>query len=493
MRLVNSLKNGSAPAPRRRWLAWALIACIAGLGAFQARALAHAASPEPDDPPRADPDEARASEPPGAPAREGDPGDDEESAEAEGDEEPTIFAEKPLELDQVPAAAANAAAARPVAPAGIELWRHAKLSPADPTSFEARLADGRKAHLSVDPKLQRSLESLLASYKPMAGSVVALDPRTGQILALVEYSRDGHSEGLATRPLYPAASVFKIITGAALLEAGISPDLETCYHGGMHGIVSKLLQDRPRVDRRCLSLSMALAKSANVVFGKLAVKHLDADVLRKEAEKFLFNRPIWSQSGVEQSTAQIPEKDDKLEFAKSAAGFGRVRLSPMHAAVIAAAVANDGVEVEPTLLRELDGAAVPVGAQRRLLNAETARRLREMMKLTVSEGTARTSFRERRRWALGDIEVGGKTGSLADKNPFKDYSWFVGFAPADNPRIALAAVVVNTRLWRIKAPYVAREALRTYLIGGPAGQPPVAKARHHHHRRRRAKPPQAER
>src|SRR5256714_2858541 len=114
--------------------------------------------------------------------------------------------------------------------------------------------------------------------------MVAIDPKPGKVLAMAEYDKEGNSAGLAPRSLYPAASVFKIITGAALLEAGISPDLETCYHGGVHGIVGKLLKDRPRVDRRCLSLSMALAKSANVVFGKLAVKHLDGSLLRKEAE-----------------------------------------------------------------------------------------------------------------------------------------------------------------------------------------------------------------
>jgi cell division protein FtsI/penicillin-binding protein 2 len=77
---------------------------------------------------------------------------------------------------------------------------------------------------------------------------------------------------------------------------------------------------------------------------------------------------------------------------------------------------------------------------------------------------------------LGDIEVAGKTGSLSNhEKPFKDYSWFVGFAPADDPRIAVAAVVVNGLKWRIHAPYVAREALRAYLVGGRIGDPPVAK------------------
>jgi cell division protein FtsI/penicillin-binding protein 2 len=114
----------------------------------------------------------------------------------------------------------------------------------------------------------------------------------------------------------------------------------------------------------------------------------------------------------------------------------------------------------------------------RLLNAETAAALRDMMKLTVSQGTATAVFVDRHRKVLGNIDVAGKTGSLSEhKKPFKDYSWFVGFAPADDPKIAVAAVVVNGLKWRVHAPYIAREALKAYLVGGPLGQPPVARFR----------------
>jgi cell division protein FtsI/penicillin-binding protein 2 len=224
---------------------------------------------------------------------------------------------------------------------------------------------------------------------------------------------------------------------------------------------------------------MALAKSANVVFAKMAVKHLDGAALREEAERFLFNRPIWDQP-VEQSSAAIP--DGGLAFAKSAAGFGEVKLSPLHAALIASAVGNGGLAVEPSLIAEIDGQPEQHSASTRLLKAETAEALRDMMKNTVSAGTATASFRERGRPVLGDIQVAGKTGSLSNhQKPFKDYSWFVGFAPADDPQIAVAAVVVNGLKWTIHAPYVAREAFRAYLMGGSLGQPPVARV----HRTRR--------
>jgi cell division protein FtsI/penicillin-binding protein 2 len=388
-------------------------------------------------------------------------------------------AERPAEVKQVPAAATNAVVQHIDHVQGLALWHSAKLSG---DAYLAKTEDGKEARLSIDPHLQGQMQKLLKMYKPVGAALVAIDPRTGKVLAMAEYG-----EGQATKPLYPAASVFKIITGAALLESGVSPDDETCYHGGKHRMQAKLLEDKPRLDRRCISLSMALARSANVVFAKMAVKHLDADSLRREAEKFLFNRPIWDQP-VEQSSAQIPDKDEKkmLDFAKSASGFGQVRLSPMHAAVIAAAVGNGGVAVEPSMIDAIDGEGVASTNETRLLNKETAEALRDMMKLTVSKGTATSAFRERRRNILGDIEVAGKTGSLSDHGRhFKDYSWFVGFAPADEPKIAVAVVIVNGMKWRVHAPFVAREALKAYLMGGPLGDPPVARVKHYRRRKHR--------
>src|SRR5438445_10576711 len=106
---------------------------------------------------------------------------------------------------------------------------------------------------------------------------------------------------------------------------------------------------------------------------------------------------------MEASPAKIP--DGKLDLAKSAAGFGQVKLSPMHAALIAAAVGNGGIAVEPSMLDAVDDEEVPATGSMRLLNPETAATLRDMMKLTVSTGTATSSFVERHRKLLGNIEV----------------------------------------------------------------------------------------
>jgi peptidoglycan glycosyltransferase len=334
--------------------------------------------------------------------------------------------------------------------------------------YVARYGAGR-ALLSVSPNLQRGLEKLLADFHVPMGAVVLLEPRTGRVLALAQHAESEHAAGgpVALRAIAPAASVFKIVTSAALLERGVTPDSEVCFHGGKHRIQKALLADDPRRDRRCLTLSSALAKSANVVFAKLAGRDLSPEQLRVEANRFLFNSEIPFGWHVEPSPAVVP--DDPFALATTAAGFGPVRLSPLHGALIAAIVANRGTLVPPRIIDGVEGAALPQPAEpRRVVPHDVAAALARMMRTTTTDGTARKAFR-RDRWdrrsPLNDVAVAGKTGSLSDRHPFRDYSWFVGFAPAEDPQVAVAAVVVNELVWRIKAPFVAREALAAYFAG----------------------------
>lgn len=337
--------------------------------------------------------------------------------------------------------------------------------------YVSPLEGGAFAELTLDRRLQRSLEKVLDDYNVPYGAVVALDPRDGRILAMAEHSEQDSSVGLATRALYPAASVFKIVTGAALLEAGVSADTRVCYHGGLRRLQLKNLKDDPKRDNACASLAGAMGHSLNVVMAKLAARNLSVDDLRAMAGRFLFNRPLPitpappSVGEALISPAVIPE--DELEFGRAAAGFGRVYLSPLHGALMSGAIGHGGVAIEPNLIRAVvtDGvrAAPEPPRQLRMLTEENAAVLTDMLERTVSEGTARRQFREKGRWVLGNVKVAGKTGSLADRQPYKDYSWFVGFAPVEEPRIAVAAVVVNGMKWRIKAPWLARETMRKFF------------------------------
>ncbi len=327
--------------------------------------------------------------------------------------------------------------------------------------YVAPYHEGR-AVLTVSPRLQQGLEKLLAGNHVPMGAAVLLEPSSGRVLAMAEHVERGPATHVALEPVAPAASIFKIVTTAALLERGITPDSEVCFHGGNHRIQKALLSDNPRRDRRCLTLSSALGKSANVVFAKLAGRTLSPDQLRSEANRFLFDSAIPFEWEVAPSPARISE--DRFEFATTAAGFGPVRLSPLHGAVLASVVANGGRLVPPRLVDSVDGRNAPAVAEpRQVLRPEIATALAEMMETTTTEGTARKVFRadRRRRSPLREIRVAGKTGSLAENS--RDYSWFVGFAPAENPKVAVAVVIGNERLWRVKAPFVAREALKAYF------------------------------
>jgi penicillin-binding protein A len=376
-------------------------------------------------------------------------------------------------LVAVPAAAEPAipAALRAEAPALGEPHLDAKLG-----RFVAPFGDGR-AVLTIDPRLQERLERSLASYRAPWGATVMLEAGSGRVLALAEHSEaEPGRKGLALSPIAPAASVFKIVTAAALLERGVGARDPVCYHGGRHRLQPRLLANDPRRDRSCVSLADAFGHSTNVVFAKLADRDLDAPALRATAERFLFNVPIAFARAVEPSTANIP--DDPFGLANTAAGFGEVKLSPLHGALLASVIANGGLLVPPVLVDDVQGGPLPAArAPWRVVDEAVASELGKMMLGTVAAGTARRTFRRTGKDLRG-IPVAGKTGSLADPSPFRDYTWFVGFAPADKPEVVVATMLVNGRLWHARAPTVAKEALEAYFATRVASLPAEASVAH---------------
>ncbi|MCM2333867.1 MAG: penicillin-binding transpeptidase domain-containing protein, partial [Anaeromyxobacteraceae bacterium] len=252
---------------------------------------------------------------------------------------------------------------------------------------------GGTALLTLDPRLQARLERTLSDSAAPYAATVLLDPRSGRVLAMAEYSKaePQKAAGLALRPIAPAASIFKIVTAAALLEQGYSPEEPVCYHGGLHRLKPRNLDDDARRDRACLPLTQAFGHSANVVFAKLADRGLTADLLKAEAERFLFNTPIPFAAAVEPSPAVIPA--DRFGLANTAAGFGEVRLSALHGAMLAAVVANRGVLVPPWVVELVDGGDAPPALEPvRVVDERVAEQLADMMRATVTRGTATRVF-----------------------------------------------------------------------------------------------------
>ena len=162
--------------------------------------------------------------------------------------------------------------------------------------------------LTLDASLQAQLTSLLTQYEVPYGAVVVLEPSTGRVLAMAEHSAAQPGlRGLSTRAVFPAASIFKLVTGSALVEAGVSPEEQMCYHGGKRRLSPKLLEDSGR-DGSCQSLAEAMGKSANVIFAKMTQRHLSPDVLRRVAARFRFNREIAFPVPTDVSLASIPEE-----------------------------------------------------------------------------------------------------------------------------------------------------------------------------------------
>lgn len=342
--------------------------------------------------------------------------------------------------------------------------------------YVADLTDGGQADLTLDPRLQASTDDVLRAFQiPYAGAVVVSIP-DGRVLALVGRSaadpRLG-AEQLALGAWAPSASVFKVVSATALVERGVSGATRVCYHGGVSAVLPDNLVDVPAIDRRCDTLAYGLGKSQNAIIAKLVTQHLTADDVSRVGRSFAFGEPIPFEIPVEISHLDVPA--DALEMARASAGFWHSTLSPMHGALLAATIANAGEMPAPTVIEHAVDAhgrpeALPIPAPRHVAGAAAAAEVGRMMELTTRIGTAKGTFRNKRGQRLLPVDVAGKTGTLSaetDRGPI-GYSWFVGYAPADHPRIAFAVVLGNGPAWRIKATYVGRHIVSEYLAGQAA-------------------------
>ena len=349
-------------------------------------------------------------------------------------------------------------------------------------TFSARLEGGAQAELTLDPRLQDTAEEVFQTFQlPYAGAVVISIP-DGRVLAMAgrsTVSPELGAEELALHPWAPAASVFKVVSASALLsEGGVTATSRTCYHGGVSSIVPDNLIDIPRIDRACATLAYGLGKSQNAIIAKFATRNLTPEKLERMAHAFGFGETIPFDVPFEPSHIDVPA-DDHLEFARTAAGFWHSTLSPMHGALLAATVANQGTMPTPHLIERAVGSegqpvALPVRRGRTVMTPAVAREVGQMMELTTRMGTAKGAFHDRKGHPLLPVSVAGKTGTLSaqtDKG-YLGYSWFIGFAPADHPKIAFAVVIGNQASWRIKAAYVGRRIVEEYLAEtAPAHRP----------------------
>jgi peptidoglycan glycosyltransferase len=325
---------------------------------------------------------------------------------------------------------------------------------------------------TLDEDAQSIAQSLLRESKSDYGALVAMDAKTGKILTLVShYGPDATQTdfgNLAIKAQFPSASVFKIITAAAAIEIQqMGPESIIPFNGASHTLYRRNIH-KTEYNRwtRYMTLREAFGKSVNTVFGKIGALHVGPEGLKEYAGKFLFNREIASDFSFEIGKTNI-ETNNTFQNAEIASGFtSESTLSPLHGALIASTIVNNGVLMEPFIVesatRNDTGEVVfefQPKSQGQTLSLSAATDLRSMMEETVTRGTSRKSFQKVfRRQIPESIEFGGKTGSLDNiEAPKGRADWFVGYADTGEEKIAIAVLTLHEKYWRVKSSYLAGE------------------------------------
>lgn len=346
-----------------------------------------------------------------------------------------------------------------IAASGIETF-HAKYLLGFNTNVFERIYQAITMEKRHGDTVVTTLDSELCKYiyqqMDYNGAVVVMNYRTGEILAMVsnpsydpltveDYRGSDASDSVlvnrATMGKYTPGSVFKIVTTAAILRDYPALADETftctgtyacgtgevvCYHQIAHG--EQTLQE-------------AFANSCNCAFAHYA-ETLGHSALLSTAERLGFNKDfIFDDLSVYRSSYETPGEEQTLEFAWSAIGQYKDTVTPMHMCMLAAAVANDGVMLEPKLVKSIMNArnyeyiTLQTEEYGTVLSSEEAQTLRELMINAVTRGTAKNA-------AVKGYTIGGKTGTaeVSDDKTVEPHSWFVGFVDDETHPIAIAVV-----------------------------------------------------
>ncbi len=356
---------------------------------------------------------------------------------------------------------------------GIEAASDGLLSGRDDQLFYDRITGaiagreptGASLELTIDPKVQKAADEALGDDR---GAVVALDPRTGEILAMVSHPQydpnplashdasvekdawerlhEAEGDPLVNRSisgnLYPPGSVFKIVTAAAAIESG-----DWDEDSQIPGPASL---DLPQTDANLpnshpgacgpndeVSLAVALQDSCNTAFGWLGMELGDKKI-REQAQDFGFGEDL--QVPMEVTPSTVPSGISEAQEAQVGIGQYDVRVTPLQVAMTSAAVANDGVVMKPHLIESVLGSDLSTMRETKpeklstAMSEDTSSQLTDMMELVVEKGTGTPA-------AISGTSVAGKTGTAEQGEGEPPHAWFTGFAPADNPKVAVAVVV----------------------------------------------------
>ncbi len=336
---------------------------------------------------------------------------------------------------------------------------------------------GNNVVTTLDLELQKAAYDILGDRK---GSIVALNPKTGEVLAMVSkpgfnpnniqedweqlsQNQDTPFLNRAVSGLYPPGSTFKIVTGTSALENITGVDSKIFKDNGkIQFNESEYLENYKGKAFGNIDLEEAFYRSSNVVFGELAMEL--GSSLRETAEKFYFNKDIQSRTlTIDSSVFPDYKNYEKGNIAQSGIGQSGVLASPIEMALIASAISNNGVMMEPNVVSKIidnEGKTIKSYEPKELTTvttSENAEMIKKYMKSVVTKGTGTKA-------KISGVDVCGKTGTAdtdsGDKIP---HSWFVGFAPYENPEIAFAIISEEGGNDSYNATNMAQKLMKAYF------------------------------
>jgi len=355
--------------------------------------------------------------------------------------------------------------------------------------FTGRDPAGGDLVLTLDPAVQ---EAAMAGLEGVTGAVVALDPSSGAILAMastpsydptrlsshdpadiraywdeLEAASPDPRLNRAIGDNYPPGSLFKVIVSAAALEDGRTP--ETVIPApDILTLPQTNTQLRNFGNSRCSSsqeqtLIDALTVSCNTAFAQLGID-LGEDRVREMAEAFGLDGEGY-EIPLDVAPSGVGDIESAAALGQTSIGQRDVRMTPLHAALVAATVANDGVQMKPFIVDQVQAPDLTVidstqpEEWRQSISADVANQLTEMMLSVVENGSGRAA-------RIDGVEVAGKTGTAQVSDEVADHTWFMGFAPADDPQIAVAVFVANGGgTGGERSAPIARQVIEAYLDG----------------------------
>lgn len=311
---------------------------------------------------------------------------------------------------------------------------------------------GNDVVLTIDVDLQQKAYDLLGGN---TGAVVMMDPSTGKILAMVSkpdfdpatvaadwdtlrLEEDGPLLNRAVQGRYPPGSTFKIVTALAAMR--YLPDYETWTYEctGTMDVTNKTIHCFNETAHGTVAMDQAMAVSCNCYFAALAME-IGPQKLRMTADSLGFNQNIPFLLGNTFASFAADASSTESALVETAIGQGQTLVTPLYMAMLASAVANDGIMMKPYLQDHVQYESGTTGSQMlpesfdTVMTAKEADRLTQMMVAVVEEGTARAAGND-------GYSIAAKTGT-AENPEGEAHAWVIAFAPAEEPQVALAIVL----------------------------------------------------